>query len=76
MFVDPPDSDFVKVTFVLPYEPADLSELIALGDTHDGVKIETSGLNIEINSDVVIAEQEDGATIHVNLRSDQPASKQ
>ena len=76
MFVDPPDSDFVKVIFVLPYEPDDLSELIALGATHDGVKIKTSGLNIEINSGVVIAKQEDGAIIHVNLRSDQPASKQ
>ena len=29
MFVDPPDSDFVKVTFVLPYEPADLSDAVS-----------------------------------------------
>ena len=65
MFVDPTDSDFVVVTFVLPYQPADLGRLIALGPTHDGVNIQTEGLDLEINSRVVITEQDKGATIRV-----------
>ena len=66
MFIDPKDSDFVVVTFVLPYQPADLEKLIVLGPTHDGVNIQTEGLDLEINSRVVITEQDRGATIRVS----------
>lgn len=66
MFLDPPDSDFVVVTFVLPYQPADLGKAIAFGPAHDGVNIQTEGLDLEIRSNVVITEQENGATIRVS----------
>ena len=66
MFVDPADSDFVVVTFVLPYQPADLEKLIALGSKHDGINIQTEGLDLEINFKVMITEQDKGATIRVS----------
>ena len=66
MFVDLPDSDYVAVTFVLPYQPADLGKVIAMGSSHDGMNIQTEGLDLEINSSVVITEQDKGATIRVS----------
>jgi len=65
MFVDSPESDFLEVTFVLPYEPADLSELIALGGTHESAKINTTGLSIQFESRILLEEQDGGATIRL-----------
>jgi hypothetical protein len=76
MFVDSPDSDFIQVIFVLPFEPTDLRELIVLGTTHDRAKIDTAGLSIQIESSIAITEQENGATIRVNGRSGQLANEQ
>lgn len=76
MFVDSPESDFVNVIFVLPYEPTDLGELIVLRGTHDGAKIDTAGLNIEIHSSIAITAQENGATIRINGKAGISAVKQ
>jgi hypothetical protein len=72
LFVDPPDSDFTKVVFILPYEPTDLSDLIALGSTHDGATLNTSGLSIEIQSSILIEKEENGATIQIIHARGQP----
>lgn len=65
MFVDSPESDFVEVIFVLPYEPTDLSDLIALGAMHDSANIDTAGLSIQFESRILLEEQDGGATIRL-----------
>ena len=75
LFVDSPDSDFVRVVFVLPYEPTDLSELIALGSTHDSATINTDGLSIEIQSNISIQRQASGTTIQLVHALGQPVEK-
>jgi len=75
MFVDSPESDFNKVEFILPYEPTDLIELIALGPAHDGANINTAGLSIQIESRILIEKQEGGATIRLVSTPSLPASE-
>ena len=65
MMLAPADSEWMKVTFVLPFEPVDVADLLKIGTFHDSAKIGTRNLSVIIEVGFEIIEQQSGVTIRL-----------
>lgn len=65
MFLAPSESEWVTLTFVLPFEPVELASLRKSGSFHDSLRFRTKRLSADIGTRIEITEQTSGATIRV-----------
>jgi len=65
MMLAPAESEWMIVTFVLPFEPVEIANLHKSGTVHDGLKFSTRNLNAIIDTGIEIIEQPSGATIRL-----------
>jgi len=66
LMLAPHDSEWMTVTFVLPFEPAEISSLLDQGSRHDALKFSTKGINVSIDSKVELLKQPSGITLRVS----------
>lgn len=65
LLMTPADSEWMTVTFVLPFKPAELAEIGASGRVRDGLNFRTKNLSAIIESNVEIVDQASGTTFKV-----------
>lgn len=65
MMLAPDDSEWMKVIFVLPFEPIDVADLRKTGTLHDSAKFGTRNLSVTIETSFEIIEQQSGVTIRI-----------
>ena len=65
MLLAPADSEWMTVTFVLPFEPVDIAGLRKTGTQHDNAKFGIRNLSVIIETGFEIIPQESGATIRL-----------
>ena len=65
LMLAPEDSEWMTVTFVLPFEPAEISDLLDRGNLHNSLNFRTKGLDMAIDSEVELHEQPSGIVFRV-----------
>ncbi len=65
LMLAPDESEWMFVTFVLPFEPVEITDLLKLGNVHESLSLRTKGINVMIDSGVELLEQPSGITIRV-----------
>jgi len=65
LILAPEDSEWMTVTFVLPFEPTEISNLLERGSLHNNLNFRTKGIDVAIDSQVELLKQPSGIAFRV-----------
>lgn len=65
LMLSPDNSEWMTVTFILPFEPTEISNLLERGSLHNSLNFRTKGVEITIDSQVELLKQPSGIVFRV-----------